>query len=152
MELDQLGLALVGDKPEGMHAEAIHMAERPGDAMASHGPEQRMHGARLTREKVPGRVVCGSGLRDFIVPARLDGVDQIREENGILDEKDGNIVSHQVEVALVGIEACRETVDITREIRTAATAGDGGEAQEDGGLLALFAKERGCRDVGVVPI
>lgn len=152
VELDQLGLALVGDKAEGMHTESIHMAERPGDTVAGHGPEQRMHGARLAREEVPGGVVRRGSLRDLIVSARLDGVNQIREKDGVLDEEDGDIVSHQVEVSFVGIEAGREAVDIASEIGTAAAASDGGEAQEDGGLFALFAEERSCRDVGVVPV
>ena len=38
----------------------------------------------------------GSSLGDFIVPAGLDGVDQIGEEDSVLDEEDGDVVSNEV--------------------------------------------------------
>lgn len=38
------------------------------------------------------------GLGDFIITAGLDGVDQVGEEDGVLDEEDGDVVSNQVYV------------------------------------------------------
>lgn len=98
MELDKLGVAVVSDETEGVHTEAVDVAERTGDTVAGHGPEECMQGAGLLREEVPGRVVGGGGLGDFVVTAGLDGVDQVGEEDGVLDEEDGDVVSNQVYV------------------------------------------------------
>ncbi len=38
----------------------------------------------------------GRCLRDLVVRARLDGVDQVGEPDGVLDEEDGNVVSDNV--------------------------------------------------------
>lgn len=43
-------------------------------------------------------------------------------------------------------------MDIPSQIRASSAACDGGEAEEDGGLLALRAQERGGGDVGVVAV
>ena len=72
------------------------MTQTTRDAVASHGPEKRVQAARLGAEEVPGRVVGSSSLRDLIVRARLDRVDQVREPDGILDEEDGDVVSDNV--------------------------------------------------------
>jgi hypothetical protein len=43
--------------------------------------------------EVPEVVVCGLGLRYFVVRLWLAGVDDIWELNCVLDEEDGNIVA-----------------------------------------------------------
>ncbi len=52
-----------------------HVAVAAGDAGAGHGPEERVHGARLGAEKVPSRVVGGGRLGDLIIGAGLHRVD-----------------------------------------------------------------------------
>lgn len=96
MELDQLGGTVIGHEAEGVHTKAVHVAERPGNAMARHSPEESVHGAGLLAEEVPGRVVGRRRLGDLIVAPGLDGMDQIGEEDGILDEEDGNVVAHNI--------------------------------------------------------
>lgn len=54
VELDELGIAVVSDETESVHTEAVDVAEGARDAMASHGPEERVQGAGLLREEVPG--------------------------------------------------------------------------------------------------
>ena len=55
-----------------------------------------MQRARLLAEKVPRSVVSSSSLRDFIVGAWLDSVDEVCKADGILDEEDRNVVADNV--------------------------------------------------------
>jgi len=55
-----------------------------------------MQRARLLAEKVPRSVVSSSSLRDFIVGAWLDSVDEVRKADSILDEEDRNVVADDV--------------------------------------------------------
>lgn len=96
VELDKLGSTVIGDEAEGVHAETVHVAVGPDDAVLSHGPEQGVQGAGLLAEEVPGAVMGGCRLRDLAVGRRLDGVDQIREENSVLDEEDRDVVANNV--------------------------------------------------------
>lgn len=96
MELDQLGRAAVRHEPVCVHAEAVHMPEGARDTMSSHRPEKSMQGAGLLAEEVPGRVVGGSSLGNLAVTSGLDGVDQIGELNGILNEEHGDVVSDEI--------------------------------------------------------
>ena len=51
-----------------------------------------------------------------------------------LNEEDGDVVAHNVPVALVGVELDGETTHITDRVGAAAAALDGGEAQKHGRL------------------
>lgn len=56
----------------------------------------------------------GGGLGDFVVAAGLDGVDEVGEEDGVLDEEDGDVVSDQVYTFRMLVFAwlgCRRGVD-----------------------------------------
>jgi hypothetical protein len=35
-------------------------------------------------------------LRNLAIRLRFDGMDEVREEDGILDKEDGNVVAHNV--------------------------------------------------------
>ena len=96
VELNELGGTVIRDKAEGVDTKAVNVSEGTRDTVTSHSPEQSVQRAGLLAEEVPGRVVRGSSLGDFIVPAGLDGVDQIGEENSVLDEEDGDVVSNKV--------------------------------------------------------
>lgn len=96
VELDELRGAVISNEAERVHTEAVHVAERPDDAVLCHGPEERVQGARLLAEEVPGRVMGSGGLRNLPVRHRLDGVNEIREENGILDEENRDVVANDV--------------------------------------------------------
>lgn len=129
-----------------------------------------MKSCGLLAEEVPSRIVRRGSLGHLAVRAGLDGVDQVGEMNGRLDEEDGDVVAHNVEVALVGIttlvlvccssvgerlgylQSRRKAVDITHRISTAPGASNGREADEDGRLLSLLAQERSSSDVAIVSI
>lgn len=64
--------------------------------MSRHGPQESVQGTRLLTEKVPGGIVRGGSLGDFIVAAGLDGVDEVGEKDGVLDEEDGDVVSNDI--------------------------------------------------------
>ena len=42
----------------------------------------------------PSIIVRGLSLRDFIMRLRLEGVDEVRELDSILDKEDGDVVPH----------------------------------------------------------
>lgn len=75
VEFDKLRGAVVSDQAERVDAETIHMSEGTRDAVSGHRPQERVQGAGLLCEEVPGGVVRAGGLGDFIVAARFDGVD-----------------------------------------------------------------------------
>lgn len=96
MELDEFRLAVIRHETEGVYTKAIHVAERTWNSVSRHGPHQRMHGARLLAEEIPGGIMSCSGLRNFTVLLGLDSVNQIGKLDGILDEEDGNVVSNDI--------------------------------------------------------
>ena len=49
--------------------------------------------------------------------SRLDGVDEVRELDAVLDEEHRHVVADQVAVALVGVELDREAADVARPCR-----------------------------------
>lgn len=96
VELDKLGLSIVSNQTEGVHTESINMTERPRNTVASHRPKKGVKCTRLLTEEVPSRIVCGSSLGDLVVAAGLDGVNEIREQDGILDEENGDVISNNI--------------------------------------------------------
>lgn len=72
------------------------MAVAPDNTKARHRPEQGVERARLGAEKVPGGIVSRGRLRNLVVRAGLDGVNQVGELDGILDEEYGDIIADDV--------------------------------------------------------
>lgn len=70
------------------------------DTVARHGPEEGMESSGLLAEEVPSIIMCGGRLWNFVVGGRLDGMDQIGELSGVVDEEDGNIVANHVKISL----------------------------------------------------
>jgi hypothetical protein len=97
-------------------------------------------------------------------------MDQVGEENGVLDEEDGDVVADDVygwqsagstllatgagrtKVALVGVEASGEAVHVSRRVSTASAAGHGREAHKGGRRLPGRREERRGRDVAIVAV
>lgn len=77
------------------------MAVTAWNAVAGHGPEQRVHCAWLGAKEVPCRVVGCGRLGDLVVRAGLHRVDEVRELDGILNEEHGDVVSNDVCVVSV---------------------------------------------------
>ena len=56
----------------------------------------------------------GGGLGDLTIRGRLDGVDEVRELDSVLDEEDRNVVSDNVKVALIGVPMMMSAVSVSR--------------------------------------
>ncbi len=77
-------------------------------------------------------------------------MDEVLELAGVADEEHRSVVTHQVEVALLGVKLERETARVTIGIRTAHLACDGGEAREHWRALADAGQEARLRPRGDV--
>ena len=138
MELHQTRLAIVVHHPEGVHTEPLHGAERPGQRSVGHVPDGVSLRFGVQGHKVPERVVGALRLRDLSVRVWLAGVDHVRELDAVLDEEHRDVVADQVVVALVGVEAGRETAGVPGKIGRPAGAEHGGEPDEYRRLGATF--------------
>ena len=83
VELDEGDFALCVDEPEGVDSEAFHHAETAREGTVAHDPHHHVHGFGGERDEIVEGVVGGSGLRDLVVGLGFDGVDQIREFDGV---------------------------------------------------------------------
>lgn len=72
-----------------------------------------MSGFGVQTLEVPEIVVGGLGLRNFNIWFRLRGVDQIREFDGVLNEENWNVVSHDIPITLLGAELYGKAPDVT---------------------------------------
>ena len=70
------------------------------------------------------------------VGLHLDGVDQVGELDGVLDEEHRDVVADQVPVALFGVELHGEAPHVARRVDRSGPAGHGREPHEHRGLLA----------------
>src|SRR4051812_16858630 len=66
---------------------------------------------------------------------------QVGEFDGVLNEKDGNVVADQVKNSLVGIKFHSKAAHVAGQVGGAARTDHGGEADEDG-CLALGVGEK----------
>ena len=78
----------------------------------------------------------------------LNGVNEVRELNRVLDEEHRHVVADEVPVSLLGIKLHSEAADVACEVGRTLVAGDGREANEDGGFLAFTLEQVGPRHVG----
>lgn len=129
-----------------------HVTIAPGNTIPGHCPEQGVEGGGLLTEEVPGCVVGAGRLGHLAIGLGLDRVDEIGELDGRLDEENRHVVSHNVEVALVCVEAYGEAVDISDSVSAASRASHSREADEERRLLALLGEERGTRDIRVIAV
>ncbi len=148
MELDEGRAALGVHQPEGVHSEAFHHPQRPRDRPVGHDPHDHVHAFGGQGDVVPEGVVGGLGLGELAVGILLGGVDQVGELDGVLDEEDGDVVPHQVEIALLGVELHRKAADVARQVGRALVAGDRREAREHRNTFAGPLQEIGGRQVG----
>jgi hypothetical protein len=148
VELDEAAAALGVDEAEGVDAEAVHHAQAAGDAAVGHDPQEHVDGLGGEPDEVVEGVVGRGGLGDLVVGFGLHGVDQVGELDRVLDEEDGDVVADEVEDAVLGVELDGEAAGVAGGVGGAARAGDGGEADEHGGLLAGLAEELGGAELG----
>lgn len=113
MILDECALALGVDESESVDTEALHVSERSGDSSVRKDPLLHVGGLGVERHKVPGVVVGSLSLGDLPVWLGLDGVNEIDELDGVLNEEDGHVVSDNIPVALIRIEPSGEATRVS---------------------------------------
>ena len=79
-----------------MYAPAIHVTIGSWDAIASHDYHDQVQCTGLLTKKVVGGIVGCSGLRNLAVRAGLQSMNEIRKEDGIVDEENWNVDSNNV--------------------------------------------------------
>ncbi|MND79419.1 hypothetical protein D3C80_711610 [compost metagenome] len=136
VELDEGRLPLGVDQPEGVDAEALDHAQRSRNGPVGHGPHHHMGALGHQADEVPERVMRAGRLRIAAVGLHLHGMDQVGEFDRVLDEEDGDVVAHQIPVALGRIEFDGKAPDVARRIHRTGSSGDRREAREDLGLFS----------------
>ncbi len=129
-----------------MDAEPFHHPIAPRDRAIRHDPHNHVHRLRHQRDKIPKCVVRGRRLGHLVMRFRFDGVNQVGKFHGVLNEKHGHVVAHQIEVSLLGVELYREAARVTHRIRRSSGPDDRGEAHEDRRLSCGILEEFGFRD------
>ncbi len=125
-------LAFLIDEPESMHPESLHHTEAARNGAVGHDPHDHVHRLGRDGDKIPKGIVRRSRLRDFVVGFGLDSVNEIGELDGVLDEKNGHIVAHQVKDSLLGVKLHGKTPHVAGQIGRTPRPGHGGEAGEYG--------------------
>ena len=104
--------------------------------------------------------MSGGGLWDLAVLLGLNGVDQIGELDGVLDEENGDVVSNDIyggrlarsynlkqdtqdltKVSFIGVETGCETVNISSQVGATAATSNGGESDKDRRFLSFSREE-----------
>ena len=69
-------------------------------------------------------------LRHLVVRLGLDGMHEVGELHGVLDEEHRDVVAHQIPVAFVGVELHGKAAHIACRVLGATLAGHGGKANK----------------------
>ena len=64
-----------------------------------------------------------------------------------MDEKDGNVIANEIEIALVGIEFDRKAAHVAGQVPRPRAAGDGRKPREDFRFLSFLGEERSPRQM-----
>ena len=96
LDLNKLGGAVVGHESVSVNTISVDVAEGTGYTVAGHEPEHTVEGGRLGGEEVIGGIVGSGSLRNLVLGLGLDGVNQVGELTGILDEEHRDIDSDNV--------------------------------------------------------
>ena len=107
----------------GVDAKSFHVTVTRRNAARREQVGQHMHGFRGLRHEVEDAVrLLPEGHR-----VRLQGMDDIRELDGITDKEDRQVVANQVPISVFGIKLDRKTAGIASDFRGVATADNGRE-------------------------
>src|ERR1700730_3049819 len=120
-ELHPETLVLGVDEAVGVAPETMHVAERPGNATVGHDNGDLVQRLRKVRPEIPV-AVRAPHARPRIT---FDRVVEIRELERVTKKEYGSIVSHQIPVALVGVELQRESADVSLGISSSSLTGNG---------------------------
>ena len=92
------------------------MRKLRGNRSVRHHPHDHVHRFRHQRNKIPESIVCGCSLWNFIMRFWFYRMDEIRKFDGILNEKDGHIISDQIVIAFLRIKLNRKPANISCQI------------------------------------
>src|SRR6185437_3540931 len=95
----------------------------------------------IERNEIPKIVVGGLRLRKTPIWLLLRGVNNVGKLDGILDEKNRDVVSNQIPVALFGVKFDCKTSDVACEVRRPFIARNRRKAHEDRRLLVRPLKQ-----------
>jgi len=70
----------------------------------------------LETNEVPKVVMSGLSLRNLVVRLRFDCMDDVRKLDGILYEKDWNVISDYVPVPFLGVEFDGEATNVADSV------------------------------------
>jgi len=135
-----------------MHAKAFHHPQAARDGAIGHGPDDHVGGFGHQRNEVPEGVVGRATGGDFVMRLRLHRVDEVRELDGVLDEEDRHVVTHQVEVAFIRIELHGETAYVAHRVAGTAWALHRGETHEHRSDFLRVLQETRLGQLGMVAI
>ena len=132
VELHPELLTLSVDPLVGVRAVAVFVAERLGDAALTHEVGDLVGGLGVESPEIPLHLVVAQAAG----PTTLLRADEVRELHGVADEEDRGVVTHEIPVALVGVELEREAAGIAPGIGGAELTRDRGETRQHVGLGA----------------
>src|SRR5450759_134393 len=106
-----------------MDAKSLNHPQRARQRAIRHDPHHHMHRLRGERNEIPEGIVRGCRLGESPVRLHLYSMDQVRELDGILDEKDRDVIADQIPISFFGVELDRKSADVPRRVyRTCATS------------------------------
>jgi len=79
-----------------MDPPAIHVTVRSRNPIASHNHHDQVQCASLLTKEIVGRIVGCSSLRDLIIWLRLESMNEVREQDGVVDEENWDVNSDNV--------------------------------------------------------
>ena len=113
-------------------------------------PHMHSHSLGQQRYEVVEGVVSASSLRHIIMRFRLHSVDQIGKLDGVLYKKDGDVISHQIEVAVISVEFDGEPSNVSDRLRRSLVSSYRRKTHEHGRLFSFIRQEVSAGDVGQV--
>ena len=140
MELDECRFAGVVDEAETMDTETFDHALRSRQRAVRHDPHHHVHGFRAERYEIPEGVVSSGRLRKAAVWFHLDGMNEIGEFDGILDEKNGNVVANEIPVTFPSVKLDGESAYVARRIDRTRAACDRRYVGKHGWLFVNLGK------------
>ena len=103
-----------------------------------------MHGFGSQRNEIPEGIVRGCRLRESPVRLHLYSMDQVREFDGILDEKDRDVIADEIPISFFGVELHRKSADIPRRVYRPCATSNGRYSSKHRSLLAQLSEDPGC--------
>src|ERR1700733_11818012 len=158
MELHESRFAASVDQSKTMDPESLDHPQRARQGAIGHDPHHHVHGFRREGNEIPERVVRRCGLGETSVRLHFHGMDEIRKFDGILNEEDGNIISHQIPVSFFRVKLHRKPAHVPRRVHRTSAACNGRQACKDRSLLtnlgeyfggSVFLERRGQLEISM---